>query len=150
MPRTSNNRRPEKVGLFLLVLGWAALIPACQQGPSFDFAEVEGAITKDGQPLDGVAVYFKPDGETRGPQSMGVTDEAGRYHLRTYKGDAGAAIGRHRICLLDVKEKYSSSARSRIPSKYGNAAKTPLSDVEVKPSKQVLDFDVGTGRVSTP
>ena len=35
----------------------------------------------------------------------------------------------------------------RFPDHYGEASKTPLRDVEIKPGKQQLDFDIkGNGR----
>jgi hypothetical protein len=83
-------------------------------GPDSQFAEVEGIITLAGKPLPQVEVVFLPDPEqgTHGPSSSALTDAEGRYRLATDKGQDGARIGTHRVCIRDLTiESDSLQAR---------------------------------------
>jgi hypothetical protein len=50
-------------------------------------------------------VTFWADREagTQGPRTQAVTDDSGHYRLRTDNGDAGAVVGKHRVCILDLR-----------------------------------------------
>jgi hypothetical protein len=167
MPRRI--RRAVLCGLLAL----AAAAGGCQRQPTWNLAPVEGTVTKGGRPLANVQVTFWPDSEagTQGPRSSAKTDEAGHYRLRSDNGDDGAAIGTHRVCLLDIsvlpsrltrargrlrteedkelsekmkeflKEKEPASVSPRVPPRYTRPDKTPLR-AEVRPGPQTLDFNV--------
>lgn len=63
-------------------------------------AEVEGTLTLEGQPLDGIQVEFLPED---GPRSIGKTDAQGHFTLMSDDGKRkGAAVGGHRVVLKDV------------------------------------------------
>jgi hypothetical protein len=151
----------------LLALASLVTAPGCNRGPQF--AEVEGTVRLDGQPLRDVEVVFLPDPEagTLGPSSSAYTDERGHYNLATAKGQSGAVVGIHRVCLRDLaalplpNPRVDSEGRpsgvgppgakqpiqskpSRVPPKYGSATQTPLRNVEVKPGMQPYDIDLSS------
>ena len=155
--------------LFLLLLGLALLAaaPGCSRGPQF--ADVEGTITLNGRPLQDTEVVFLPDPEvgTLGPSSSGYTDAKGHYQLVTNKGQSGAVVGTHRVCIRDLttlptpplldaegnRERANPGAKpapkvSRVPAPYSSSQQTPLRAIEVKPGAQTLDFDVGSSKKS--
>ena len=156
---------PRLIALLLWLASlWAAA--GCSRGPRF--AEVEGKITLNGRPLPDMEVVFLPDPEvgTLGPSSSGYTDDKGHYQLVTNKGQSGAVVGTHRVCLRDLTtlptppllEAESNSQRagprggkaapkvSRVPAPYSSSQETPLRAVEVKPGGQTLDFELGSGK----
>jgi hypothetical protein len=87
-------------GGFLLIL-----IAGCGQAPEGPpLAPVSGRVTLDGKPEPNAYVTFQPVTGSRkldeepGPQSHAVTDEEGRFVLRTVFGDRpGAMIGTHKV-----------------------------------------------------
>jgi hypothetical protein len=154
------------VVLFCALLVLTAAAGGCQRGPTWNLAPVEGTITKDGRPLQGIEVVFVPDADTVGPRASGLTDEAGHYRLRTDHGDDGAAVGSHRVCLQDThrvplplgrlpkdaanaekvqkalkERKEAASASPRLPFSYGRPNETPL-HADVRPESQTLNFDL--------
>ena|SRR5579883_2884280 len=145
-------------------LALAAALSGCQREPEFVFAPVTGTVTKNGAPLPGVRVIFYPDADadTRGPRSLAVTDAAGHYQLRTDTGVDGAAVGNHRVCLLephdltrvvqqrfakqpgaakDLADKLTPADAPRLPPAYGSVGQTPLR-AEVRAGSQSIDFTV--------
>jgi hypothetical protein len=90
--------------LATFTVGVLALASGCGTS-EFELAPVSGTVTLDGEPVAAARVIFEPqrDGQeafSAGPGSDGMTDEAGRYSLRTsVSGDAGAVIGQHRVTI---------------------------------------------------
>ncbi len=144
---------------FLIAL---AAIAGCSRGP--EFAPVEGVVTINGRPMNDAEVVFMPDpgAGTVGPTSAGYTDEKGHYSLATSKGQLGAIVGTHRVCIrdlttlppppiLDAEGNRQRAARPanpgpkgpRMPGAYSSSHATPLRDIEVKPGPQTLDFPIG-------
>jgi hypothetical protein len=119
-------------GLLVAVVG----LSGC--GDGLRYAEVEGTVTLNGRPLDKVQVEFNPDG--RGPRSVAVTDETGKFVLRADDGKhTGAVVGSHKIALKDVSiypdrkitkdelnQDFGAGKKIRIPAIYGDVTKTPL------------------------
>lgn len=68
---------------------------------SSGYPSVSGVITSGGTPVVGVQVLYTPmasgKNHTPGPYSIGVSDENGRYNLKTRYGDQGAVPGRHKV-----------------------------------------------------
>jgi hypothetical protein len=133
------------------------------------FGEVEGTITLDGKPLDEAEVTFVPDslkGNT-GNNASAITDEQGRYRLRTERDRAdGAILGPHRVIIVDLPvipdlshiggaapmpvgqvAKAGKPKARRFPARYESLEQTPLKAIEVKAGKQTLDFDVKSAGV---
>ena len=119
-------------------------------GSQFEFAEVEGVVTQDGQPLPEVKITFSPDPErvtTPARASHAVTDENGRFRLK-YSGpetEFGAQVGWHFVTALDFKAENSrdNPIPVRIAAKYSQAAKSDL-EFEVKASEapQEINFEL--------
>ncbi|SRR5581483_6929235 len=160
----------QRAGFCLLWLPLAALfaLAGCSRGPQF--ADVEGTVTLNGRPLKDVEVLFMPDPGTGtvGPASASYTDEKGYYQLRTNKGQGGAVVGTHRVCIRDLttlplppfvndpeaelprpgakNAKPSGPKQSRVPIAYTSSQETPLRGIEVKPGAQTLDFPLGSDK----
>jgi hypothetical protein len=84
--------------VLMLACASLLLLGGCSNGPTI--AEVEGTLTMDGKPLDGIQVEFLPE---LGPRSIGKTDAQGHFSLMTDDGKRkGAAIGSSRVVLKDV------------------------------------------------
>jgi hypothetical protein len=132
------------------------------------FAEVEGTVTLDGKPLDEVEVVFVPDSLKGNPgnNASAYTDAQGHYKLRSERDQKdGTVLGPHRVILIDLPAQPDlrpgsalppgEAARTPMPSKpktrrfpvrYEDTQLTPFKEVEVKPGKQTLDFDVKSAR----
>lgn len=145
------------------VLACLSAVAGCGRGPQF--ADVQGRITLNGQPLPDLEVLFLPDPKqgTVGPPSSGYTDEKGHYKLATNKDQSGAVVGTHRVTLRDLttlptppmldaegnreRAKVKPPAKvSRVPASYASSHETPLRAIEVKPGGRTLDFELGSGQ----
>jgi hypothetical protein len=74
------------------------------------YVPVSGVVTLDGKPYRNAVVMFQPmatqDNPNPGRGSSGSTDENGRFSVKTFEGQAGAVIGKHRIRITTkVSEK---------------------------------------------
>lgn len=109
----------------------------------FQITNLDGVIMMDGKPLPGVYVQFNPDPEagTRGPSSLGESDEQGRFTLRYALPTAdtnqeGVVVGSHRVTLSDMRQEPVPQGElpkpSRIPEVYRGVHSTPLR-IEVQP-----------------
>jgi hypothetical protein len=74
----------------------------CQR--EIPYGEVEGVVTLNGKPLTDVEVVFLPDPDkgTQGRRSVSLTDKEGRYRITSDTGRAGAPVGFHRVCIIDM------------------------------------------------
>ena len=79
-----------------LVLGVAA---GC--GEKSNYAPVSGVVKLNGKPYPKAVVLFQPVGGKDNPNpgrgSMGVTDENGRFVLKSDDGTTGAVVGTHQV-----------------------------------------------------
>jgi hypothetical protein len=112
-------------------------IVGCGRVPSLEFAEVEGKVTLNSQPLSGVMVRFYPvsQGREQLPPATGMTDAAGTFTLSHDDDKAGALVGPNRAVVFWPSRDLRSAARdgpppsppSRpIPIHYTVAGETPL------------------------
>ncbi|MBA2113709.1 hypothetical protein [Bremerella alba] len=106
-------------------------------GSDPSFATVEGIVTVDGQPAQGLEVTFEPES---GRPAIGFTDDQGHYELQYTASQEGASLGKYRV-RIDVPS--GSEAKVRIPIRYN--AKTEL-NAEVLPGRNELNFEVTTKR----
>ncbi len=142
---------PSKFLFGLTCLFACALLVGCSDNPQV--ADVTGVITLNGKPLEFVHVEFWPE---VGPRSIGKTNAEGRFTLKTDDDLLiGAVPGSHKVSLKDtwhMKDDYindggewvdmSKGRKSRIHTKYYDAAQSPLS-VKVEPGKvNTFDFPV--------
>ena len=129
--------------LVLFVLGMAG-IGLCGCGrPKFEMGTVTGRVTLGGIPLQSGAIYFLPQ---HAMAAVGNIGPDGRYELRSRRSGDGAAVGRHRVFIKQAVEEGVSRGPA-VPQRYEDVT-TSGWEVEVKPGKNVFDFDipaVGTG-----
>ena len=133
--------------------GLSVLGAGCGGGP--EFAEVEGKVTKGGAPLKNVRVEFWPTAD--GPKSTAVTDDQGRYTLRTEDGrTVGAIVGTHTVVLKDLDvygDKFlgrkaedmptlSKGKKERFAKVYGDPAQTELKKAVTAGQKNVIDLEL--------
>jgi hypothetical protein len=139
----------------LIVCLVALTLGGCSRG--VPLGQVEGTVRLDGAPISDVMVTFIPE-DRKLPQSTAFTDSDGRFHLRCNNGSMGAAIGRHRVVVIDAAQAPSGKTKdddelpegkdapaSRIPVNYGRADKTPLRQA-VEGGTQDVVIEVDSGR----
>ncbi len=143
MPRISNAQA-------ILLITLALTLSGCG---SATIAEVEGTVTLDGKPLPNIRVLFQAPnkgGEGVALGAYGLTDESGKFTLKTSDGTAkGAAVGPNVVTLADKLSEDANDSdggkvvvpKSRIPSKYLRKE----FQFEVQPgSKNLADFELTT------
>lgn len=147
---------------FTMTLG---LTGCSDSGPKVN--PVEGVVTLDGTPIDGVTVAFSPVDSANGVAAVGKTDASGVFKLTSTQGgktEGGAVAGEYRVTftkssikaysqedLEKIKNdpnygKASSAARptappkaeSLVPAPYGNPATSGFK-VQVKEGKNAGD-----------
>ncbi len=89
---------------FCVSLSLALLAAGCggsstPKNPLPTTVPVGGVVTLDGKPLNRAAVKFIPDGETKGVECYGFTDESGRYELTQLRGGTGAPPGTYKVVI---------------------------------------------------
>jgi hypothetical protein len=87
-----------------------------------NLGRVSGLVIINGQPLAGAKVEFIPQ---KGKPSSGVTDQNGRYSLKSSQDIPGAALGTHQVSISTATEE---GAKETIPPKY-NAATSLAAEV---------------------
>jgi hypothetical protein len=84
------------------VLGLGLLVAGCGDGGKY--ARVSGVVSINGKAYPNAVVTFQPiataDNENPGRGSSGITDENGRFVLKTDDGNDGAVVGRHRVRIM--------------------------------------------------
>jgi hypothetical protein len=119
---------------FLLVL---ALLASVGCGSSVKLVPAQGVVKINGQPAADISVQFLPDEMkgSRGPTSAGVTDNEGKFVLKTFDGREGAVPGPHKVLLVDLREERAPQGRAskppRVDSRYSIAGPDSLAS-EVK------------------
>jgi hypothetical protein len=139
----------------LAILVAVLVLSGCSHGAPL--GQVDGTLHLDGAPIADVMVTFIPE-DRKLPQSTALTDAEGRFHLRCNNGAMGAAVGQHRVVLLDAAQAPSGKAKdddelpegkdapaSRIPFKYARPDKTPLRQ-SIETGSQDVVIEVDTGR----
>ena len=68
------------------------------------YVSVSGVVSVDGKPFRNALVQFQPISTPENPKpgraSSGVTDEKGRFTLRSVDGYSGAVVGKHRVRIV--------------------------------------------------
>src|SRR5262245_11504648 len=130
----------------------AAGLAGCSKSPP-PVTEVRGQVLLDGKPLPHAQVVFQPQLKDFGAEqnSTAVTDEEGRFTLKTMADKPGAVVGTHKVLVTEYTPEnlrgmsadaqksaaqYQAKLKNRpIPDDYGNLVQTPL-QVEVKKDQQ--------------
>ncbi|HXY35140.1 MAG TPA: hypothetical protein VEI07_12995 [Planctomycetaceae bacterium] len=146
MPRTTTSG-------IIVCLGALALC-GCSRG--VPLGQVDGIVRVDGAPMADAMVTFIPE-DRKLPQSTGFTDSDGHFHLRCNNGAMGAAVGEHRVIVIDAARAPSGKGKddddlpegkdappSRVPLRYARPDKTPLRQaVEKGPQEVAIEIDSG-------
>jgi hypothetical protein len=118
--------------------------------PKPDLVPASGVLTIGGQPAANIRLNFVPmttDTAINAPSSHGVTDEQGRFTLRTVKDDLeGAVKGKHLVTFTDQEagrgeqgEEVSNLAR--FDAQYGsNGIEVTVNEgeeikIDIKPAR---------------
>ena len=114
----------------IVLLSWLVISIGCA-GESYEIAPVSGRVTVDGQPLGDCQIRFQPLRSSAGsinpgPGAFAVTDQDGRFTLRTINPvRPGAVVGNHRVWMTTVTEEDATtelglSTAERVPPRYRN------------------------------
>jgi hypothetical protein len=143
----------------VLALGACMSLVVCGCSRSVPLGQVDGTVRLDGQPIGQVMVLFVPEKKNL-PQSFGVTDDQGHFQLKCNNGRAGAAVGEHRVTLVDAATAAAAKGRyedppdpseihaSRIPAVYNRATQTPLRET-VAAGSQTIAIDIPSDKKPT-
>ena len=121
---------------YLLCVTLMLTATGCWSTSKYPLDSVAGTVTLDGKPLPDAFVNFQPIG---GPGSTAITDDQGRYSLKTIDGEPGAVIGLHKVTIYSAHSKEAASEDESI-------VRTPK---EIVPEKynydSTLTFEVPIG-----
>ena len=145
-------------GQAILGVAAAALLAGCSSRDSNlpQQYPVSGVVTLDGKPLPGAGVMFLPRGNTRGTGAYGMTDETGKYSLKTDHGGEGAPEGEFAVTISRVVNRdgtpyvpnpnaAEAGERETLPAIYWDSMKTILSANVPKGGKSI-DFELKSKR----
>jgi len=132
----------------------ALALCGCSRG--VPLGQVDGVVLTDGAPVADAMVTFIPE-DRKLPQSTGFTNADGRFQLRCNNGAIGAAVGDHRVIVIDAARAPSGKGKdddelpegkdvptSRVPLKFSRPDKTPLRQ-SVEKGAQEVAIEIGTG-----
>lgn len=89
-----------RICLLMILLGTATGCGANPEAkPLPATVPVSGVVTLNGQPLSAATVIFIPQGQTKGTECQGKTDESGGYRLTQQHGGEGAPPGDYKVVI---------------------------------------------------
>jgi hypothetical protein len=129
----------------------------CDRGPPLPKQyQVTGQVKLDGKPLAAAGIMFLPRGETRGTGAFGMTDDQGKYTLKTDHGGPGAPEGEYAVTISKVANRdgtpyipkpdvAEAGERETLPGHYSDSMKTILT-ANVPAGGNTIDFDLKSKR----
>lgn len=116
-----------------VVLCCFALVGCGSSGP-YELAPVSGVATLNGKAVPYTQIIFQPQGTadnpSPGPGSTAFCDDAGKFELKTVRGEPGAVVGVHKVQIYahgppkstagDVDE--GPQVKEAFPAKYNVAS----------------------------
>ena len=153
-----------KLKNFCIALTALFLIAGCGERRVYSPTEmVEGIVTLDGVPVEGVDVTFYPVDSSVGHTATGRTDANGRYTLSSITGapGRGTTAGEYRVVVSlwvtrELDEPFfdraqdmviSSVSEEMLPRVYTDDRTTPLT-VTVNSGNNVIDLELSSTAVS--
>ena len=149
----------------LLVTLQAMSVVGCGGKDRSHLAPVSGQVTVDGEPVKQGDIRFYPG---QGRMAIGEIVD-GQYSLRTYQGNDGATIGKHKVTVKALQTKPKRMPKFNpppdatpeqikaleaemleemeavfiwiVPEKYSNLKTTTLT-AEVQSGENPIDFDI--------
>jgi hypothetical protein len=127
--------------MVVTALSLVALGGCSESGPSVEY--VEGVVTLDGQPIEGVNVGFAPVDEKTGTSAVGTTDASGTFKLTAIPNGApgaGAKAGDYLVTFSKVTSSDPNAAMTTDDPNYGKlpeggAMSQPATSTRVIPEK---------------
>ena len=110
-------------------------------------AAVDGRLTFNGEPLEGIEIMFTPLDQKARP-SVGTCDASGNYALMFTRTEKGGTIGRNRVSIVQPTTANGAPDYSvlRVPPKYGDESEL---EYTVKAgSNSGVDFDLEISQAS--
>ena len=105
---------------------------------NYSMIPVEGTITFEGEPLSRAEVMFdSPDG----PRGFGVSDENGRFSVKTRQFGAGLPAGKYRV-LVTSSEKTRIRGAGKPVTLATSYRESGVARVSIEAGMQPLAFDL--------
>jgi len=105
---------------------------------NYSMIPVEGTITFEGEPLSSAEVMFdSPDG----PRGFGVSDENGRFSVKTRQFGAGLPAGKYRV-LVTSSEKTRIRGAGKPVTLATSYRESGVARVSIEAGMQPLAFDL--------
>jgi hypothetical protein len=104
-------------------------------GSGSKYVPVSGVVRLNGKPYPNAAVMFQPVGGKDDPNpgrgSSGLTDENGRFVLKTPEGVNGAVVGTHQVKITTAEEGVvgfdpATGSPDNTPTKKGKIDPIPI------------------------
>ncbi len=127
----------------LLLLATLVLaVPGC--GPKFKTVPVSGRVTLDNQPVANAGVLYVP--VDAGPTARAMTDQDGRYTLKTGKLE-GTAPGKYRVAVMkDTVEGVAVGADGLETAPGKGVTKRSLPTIYADPNATPLEITIEAER----
>lgn len=117
--------------IVLLICCVVSLVTGCNRENSTRLTTVSGVVKVNGQPAEGLTVYFEAPG---GITSSGTTDESGRYQLNAPDGRKGAELGNHTVRIAGRQAGSEDSILAEMAAEKGKTIEE-LKRIPVIPGK---------------
>ncbi len=134
-------------GFFLAIvvaLTVAVMASGCAEKPPIRMVYAAGSVKIKGEPAPNIMIQCMPDG-IDGPTSSAITDQTGRFVLKTDDGLEQAVVGKCKITLIDMNEGRPAQGEkvppTRIPAQYAAVGPRGLSD-EVRDDGKAIDINI--------
>jgi len=113
----------------------------------------QGLVTYNSAPLAGAVVVIQP-GTPDGMGASALTDQEGKFELKTFPPDSGAVPGSYTVMVVKMEDSDGRSApgedakgraimqKSLIPPKYGNPAQSGLKVEIPQAGTSTIQFDL--------
>lgn len=123
------------------------VVAGCQQGSGIATGEVQGVITLNGEPAEGVSLNFVPKAAIR--PSMAQTDADGKYRAQFVSSQSGVALG---PCVVELSIYRGDSPHNYLPKEFNvKAEENPDLNLEITEDGLVFNYDiVYAGKIPPP
>ena len=125
-----------------------ALVGGCgKKGPKIAVFPVSGTVTYNDKPLSGATVSYVPSSPDA-PRSSGITDDDGRFSLKTYLSGVevynGAPAGDYKVVVIKLQPKQGAgSGALNEASKMENMSPEERAAMMTKSMQQTLTQERG-------
>lgn len=90
-----------RLSVFIAIAIGAVTQVGCGGSAAYELAPVSGVVTLNGEAVPYTQIIFQPKGTAEkpspGPGSVAFCDDAGRFELKTVRGQPGAVVGLHGV-----------------------------------------------------